>query len=70
MFRKLTPEQQLQFLAARSKDTTSSLDTGAPELMTLEESVECERRNPECVLDCLWTERWKNTDEHKLMAKS
>jgi hypothetical protein len=38
--------------------------------MTIHESAEFERQHPECVLDSLWTERWKNTDDNQLMAKS
>ena len=66
IFRKLSPEHHTKFVAARDKVAKSLLNASALELMTLHESAEFERWHPECVLDSLWTERWKTLTKASL----
>ena len=69
-FNQLSPEHQMQFEAARLKEGNSLVSAGAVRVLTQEESRRFEETFPECVLDSLWAERWKATDEKELMAKS
>ena len=69
-FKQLSSEHQKQFEAARAKEGNSFVSAGAVRLLTLEESHEFEEKYPECILDSLWAERWKATDEKELLAKS
>jgi len=69
-FKQLSAEHQKQFEAARAKEGNSLVSAGAVRVLTLDESREFEERHPECILDSLWAERWKATDEKELLAKS
>ena len=69
-FKQLSAEHQKQFEAARAKEANSLVPAGAVRILSLEESHQFEERHPECVLDSLWAERWKATDEKELLAKS
>ena len=69
-FKQLSAEHQKEFLAARQKEANSLLSAGAVRILNDEESKQFEEQHPECVLDSLWTERWKATDEKELLAKS
>ena len=54
---------QKEFLAARRKKANSLLSAGAVKILDEQESRRFEEQYPECVLDSLWTERWKATGE-------
>ena len=69
-FKQLSSEHQNQFEAARVEEGNSLVSAGAVRTLTLEESREFEEKYPECILDSLWAERWKATDEKELLAKS
>ena len=69
-FNQLSAEHQKLFEAARAKEANSLVSAGAVRALTLEEPRQFEERHPECVLDSLWAERWKATDEKELLAKS
>ena len=58
-FKQLSAEHQKEFLAARQKEANSLLSAGAVRILNDEESRQFEEQYPECVLDSLWTERWK-----------
>ena len=64
-FEQLSAEHQKEFLAARQKEANRLLSAGAVRILNDEESLQFEEQYPECVLDSLWTERWKATDEQK-----
>ena len=68
--KQLSPEHQKQFEAARLKERNSLVSAGAVRVLTQEESRRFEETFPKCVLDSLWAERCKATDEKELMAKS
>ena len=69
-FERLSQEHQKKFLKSRDKEATTLIEAGAIELMSMEELRAFERAHPECVLDSLWTEKWKATDETTLVPKS
>ena len=68
-FKQLSPGHQKLFEAARLKEGNSLVSAGAVRVLTPEESIAFEEAHPECVLDSLWAERWKATDESELVAK-
>ena len=62
-FKQLSAEHQKQFEAARAKEANSLVSAGAVRVLSAEESRRFEEQHPECILDSLWAERWKATDE-------
>ena len=70
VFKQLSAEHQKEFLAARNKEANSLVSAGAVIILNDQDSRKFEEQYPECVLDSLWTERWKATDEKELLAKS
>jgi len=58
------------FDGSRKKELDGLLDLGAYRILSVEESIEFRRRNPECVLPSRWVDRWKPTDEGGVKPKS
>ena len=58
-FKQLSAEHQEEFLAARQKEANSLVSAGAVRILNDQESRKFEEQHPECVLDSLWTGRWK-----------
>ena len=52
------------------QEAESAQNVLSVKILTLEESRAFEEAYPECILDSLWAERWKGTDEEEPMAKS
>ena len=69
-YKQLSAEHQKRFEEARAKEANSLVSAGAVRVLSLEESRRFAERHPECILDSLWAERWKATDEKELLAKS
>ena len=59
-FKRLNLQHQKEFLAARQKEANSLLPAGAVKILDENESRIFEEQYPECLLDSLWTERWKS----------
>ena len=51
------------FRQSRKKEASQLLSVDSIRILDAKASADFERKHPECVLDSLWTERWKVTDD-------
>jgi len=71
VFSRLGPADQKKFVAARTKEATTLLEVKSVRILDYRASRKFEEDHPECVLDSLWTERWKVVEgEADPIAKS
>ena len=68
-YSKLSDLQKTQFDEARHDESWGLVHISAVSVMSLKDSREFENNHPEAVLDSLWVDRWKPTDEGDI-AKS
>lgn len=61
-FRRLTDKHRDIFRAARAKEVKSLLDSGAIQILSVEESLKFLAERPKHVLESRYVDRWKPTD--------
>ena len=68
-FRSLNEKHKKIFRAARAKEVKSLLDSGAIRILSVKESLEFLRNNPQHVLTSRYVDRWKPTDRFGVLPE-